>query len=152
MRIGKVAVGMPATIKLDAYPDTTLSGLVDAIAPSASTLGGIVTYKVSIRITEFDDVTLREGMTATAEITFDTVRNVLLIPNWAIRTDQETGETYCYRIVNGTPLQALISLGVFGDTFSSVLSGLEAGDVVGLVSEDRSLFNPDFRPDGAMRP
>ena len=29
---------------------------------------------------------------------------------------------------------------------SSVASGLEEGDIVGLVSEDRNLFNPEFRP------
>ena len=150
--IGEVAEGMSATIKLDAYPGTTLKGLIDAVAPSATNLGGIVNYNVSILITEWEDIILREGMTASAEITVGTMKNLLLIPNWAVRTDQETGETYCYRIVNGVPNQTLLSLGVKGDTSSSVLSGLEAGDVVGLVSEDRNLFNPDFRPDGSMRP
>ena len=150
--IGRVTVGMAAVVKFDAYPDTTVLGEVNDITPSATNIGGIVSYIVRIRITEYDDISLREGMTASADILVNTISDVLLIPNWAIRTDQETNQTYSYRIVNGVPQRTTIQLDVFGDTTSSVQSGLNAGDIVGLVSEERNLFDPDFRPDGSMRP
>ena len=111
IEIGKITVGMPATIILDAYPELQLTGLVDAIAPSATNLGGVVNYNVSILMTEFEDIAFREGMTGSADIIVESIPNVLLIPNWAIRTDQVTGETYCYRILNGFPTQTAISLG-----------------------------------------
>ncbi len=152
IEIGKISLGMPATIILDAYPEVQLKGLVDAIAPSAINLGGVVNYNVSILMTEFEDIAFREGMTGSADIIVESIPNVLVIPNWAIRTDQVTGETYCYRIFNGLPTQTPISLGNIGDTTSSIASGLEVGDTVALISEDRNLFNPAFRPGAAGRP
>jgi HlyD family secretion protein len=150
--IGKVSTGMSATVKLDAFPETPINGQVYDIAPSATNIGGIVSYKVRILISEYGDIDIREGMTASADILVDSISNVLLIPNWAIRTDQETNQTYCYKIVDGLPNQVIIELGVFGDAYSSVESGLTDGDVVGLISEERNLLDPDFRPGGRMRP
>ncbi|MDF1512967.1 MAG: efflux RND transporter periplasmic adaptor subunit [Anaerolineae bacterium] len=144
--IGKVVIGAPAKITLDAYPEIQLPGLVHAIAPSAQLLGGIVSYQVDIIIQDTQETVLREGLTATADITVDTISDVLLVPNWAVKTNQQTGETYTYLILNNNPIRTPLSLGQSGDIASIVISGLSEGDIVGLVSEEVNLLNPENRP------
>ena len=54
----------------------------------AQTTDGVVSYKTILRVNN-DDLTLRPGMTATAEIMTATRENALLIPNAALRFSPE---------------------------------------------------------------
>lgn len=150
--IGKVVEGLTVSVALDAYPEAIIEGIVYSIAPAASSVvsgfdvSGIVSYKVKVLLTEFGDITLREGMTASADILTATTADILLIPNWAIRTDQTTGEIYCYRLDNNLPVRTPITLGILGDAFSQVMSGLTVGQEVGLIADERNLSPGNFQP------
>ena len=88
-------------------------------------------------------------MTASVVIHTDTVEDVLLAPNWAIRADQSTGTTvlYCYVLrSDGVPERRNITRGRYDETFTEILSGLEAGETVALVTEERNLL--DMIPSG----
>lgn len=142
--IGKVAVGQSADVTLDAFPDTIVSGTVENIAPSSINIGGIIAYRVKVHLTETGDAVLRDGMTANVVIHTRTIENILLIPNWAIRTDQSGQEPqlYCYVLrSDGAPERRNIILGHYSEGFTEVLDGLEEGDTIALVAEERSLFD-----------
>jgi len=88
--------------------------------------------------------TIRDGMTASIVIHTDLVEDVLLAPNWAIRSDQSTGETilYCYVLrSDGVPERRTITRGRYNETFTEILSGLEAGETVALITEERDLLD-----------
>ncbi len=48
--IGKVSVGQKAEVTLDAYPDRGIDGVVESIAPGALNLGGIISYRLRVRL------------------------------------------------------------------------------------------------------
>ena len=54
-------------------------------------------HLVTINI-DSDDVPLRPGMTANASIVVQEMDNALIVPNWAIRLDRETGLAYVNRL------------------------------------------------------
>jgi hypothetical protein len=59
--------------------------------------------------------------------------DVLLVPNWALQVDHETGGTAVGVQRGGSVVSVPVQLGLRNDTVSEVLSGLEAGDVVSVV-------------------
>lgn len=146
MEIGKMALGQAATVTLDAYAGQPLVGVVESLAPAPTNVGGIISYHARLRITVAGDVTLRDGMTANVVIAANRIPDVVLIPNWAIRTDQSDNSIYAYRLENGVPVRVDIVLGQRNDTYTEVISGLEPGDAVVLITEERALFNELERP------
>jgi HlyD family secretion protein len=158
--IGKISLGQMADVTLDAYPNSVISGTVESIAPGALNIAGIISYRLRVKLsapptslpsggTEGGKPTIRDGMTASVVILTDTVEDVLLAPNWAIRSDQSTGETvlYCYVLrSDGIPERRTITRGRYNETSTEILSGLQAGETVALVTEERDLL--DLIPSG----
>ncbi|MBN2007469.1 MAG: HlyD family secretion protein [Anaerolineae bacterium] len=138
--IGKVVLGQPVDVILDAYPDAALTGKVDRIAPAATNVAGVVSYVLRVQLDPTDAAKVRDGMTASITIRAARLENLLLVPNWAVRTDRADGSTYGYRMVAGAPQRVTITTGRRNETYTEVLSGLEEGDDVALVAEARTLF------------
>ncbi len=152
--IGKVSVEQKAEVTLDAYPDRSIDGVVESIAPGALNLGGIISYRLRVRLPSPPSVppdrederggTIRDGMTASIVIYTETIKDALLAPNWAVRADQSTGETvlYCYVLgSDGVPERRAITRGRYNETYTEILSGLQEGNSVALVTEERDLLN-----------
>ena len=129
--IGALVDEQPVLITIDALPDQTLTGRVDRIAPTASNIGGIVSYKVVIAL-DPTQATVRGGMSANVEIVTETRDGVLLVPNWTIRLDRATGKAYVnVRRGDGanSPIEEIeITTGLRNANESEVLSGVKEGD------------------------
>lgn len=138
--IDQVAVGQDVEITLDALPDAVLNGKITEIAPTAATSGlGVVTYLVTINI-DSEDVQLRPGLTANASIVVDELDGALIVPNWAIRLDRETGNSFVNRQnPDGTVEEVIVVTGLRNEQFSEVISGLNAGDTVVVTNEREGL-------------
>lgn len=139
--IDQITVGQEVDITLDALPDRTLSGRVADVAPTSSEAGtGVVTYLVTINIPSAD-TPLRPGMSANASIVVREVDAVLIVPNWAIRLDRDSGEAFVNRLeTDGTVTEVIVETGLRNEQYSQVLTGLEAGDVV-VVTDQREGFS-----------
>jgi HlyD family secretion protein len=79
-----VKVGDTARLSIDAYPDRKIAGIVREIASTAKTNNAgsqeeVTNFEVKIRIADHS-VTLRPGMSATADIETDTVPNAVAVP------------------------------------------------------------------------
>jgi HlyD family secretion protein len=148
--IGKVSLGQRVEITVDAYPNIALEGEIETIAPAPSNVGGIVAYPVRVRLAEIDKdhVEIRDGMTASVLIETSMLEDVLLVPNWAVRTDQTSTETYtyCYCPQDDVPQRKPITSGERNEMYTQVISGLEEGDTVVLVTEQRNLFEFEGGP------
>jgi HlyD family secretion protein len=138
--IGVISVGQQGDLVLDAYPRMPLGGTVERIAPAPTNLGGLVAYQVRLKVEPTGNARLLDGMTASVSIRTELVEDVLLIPNWAVRIDQQAAEAYTYRMVAGQPVRTPLVLGQRNDSYSEVLSGLAEGDQFALVAEQRVLF------------
>jgi HlyD family secretion protein len=82
--IGQVQEGQSATFTVDAYPTRGFPAQIRRVGFGSQTTDGVVSYKTILSVNN-DDLSLRPGMTATAEITTATRESVLLVPNEALR-------------------------------------------------------------------
>lgn len=87
--IGRVAAGQNATFTVDAWPNRVFRATVKKAEFGSTVTDNVVTYKTELEVSN-DDLSLRPGMTATAEITVASAENALLVPNAALRFDPET--------------------------------------------------------------
>ncbi|OQX01520.1 MAG: efflux transporter periplasmic adaptor subunit [Desulfobacteraceae bacterium IS3] len=82
--VGVVQAGQEAAFTVDAYPNRTFPAQITQVRYGAQTKDGVVTYKTVLKV-DNTDLSLRPGMTATADITVKKIENAVLIPNAALR-------------------------------------------------------------------
>lgn len=82
--IGKVHEGQKATFSVAAYPNRTFEARITQARYGSTTTSGVVTYETVLKVNN-SDLSLRPGMTATADITVKKVENAILIPSTALR-------------------------------------------------------------------
>jgi HlyD family secretion protein len=82
--VGRVTAGQKATFTVEAYPDQTFDSQVESIRYEPTTDQNVVTYEAVLKV-DNKKLLLRPGMTATANIVAETKRNVILVPNAALR-------------------------------------------------------------------
>jgi HlyD family secretion protein len=82
--VDNIKVGKPVTFKVDALPKQTFHGVVGQVRMNPTTVQSVVTYDTIIEFAN-PDLKLFPGMTAYVTIPVDTVKDVLKLPNTAIR-------------------------------------------------------------------
>jgi HlyD family secretion protein len=82
--VGQVKEGQEARFTVDAYPNRTFAARITQVRYGATTASGVVTYETVLSL-DNSDLSLRPGMTATADITVEKVQDTLLVPNAALR-------------------------------------------------------------------
>jgi HlyD family secretion protein len=82
--VGQVKEGQTAVFTVDAYPNRSFPAKITQVRYGAENTDGVVTYETVLSV-DNSDLTLRPGMTATAEITVKSVSDALLVPNAALR-------------------------------------------------------------------
>lgn len=91
--VGQVREGQRATFTVDAQGSRKYEARIRRVSFGSQTTSGVVSYRTVLTVPN-DDLTLRPGMTATAAITTVEHRDVLLVPNAALRftpPDPEAG-------------------------------------------------------------
>lgn len=82
--VAQVREGQKAEFTVDAYPDRRFPAAISQVRYGAKTVDGVVTYE-TVLVVDNSDLLLRPGMTATAEIEVDHIKDALLAPNAAFR-------------------------------------------------------------------
>lgn len=82
--VGQVRVGQKAAFSVDAWRGRNYPASISRVNYGSQVKDGVVSY-LTILAVDNDDLSLRPGMTATAEITTTQRENVLLAPNAALR-------------------------------------------------------------------
>jgi RND family efflux transporter MFP subunit len=138
--VGEVVIGQSVEITLDALPDLVLMGSVAGIdlAPEIGTTS--TQYPVRVELESLDDL-VRVGMTAGLSILVADEEDVVLIPNWALGFDPETGEVIVFVGDGENRERRVLVLGLRNDTVSEVLSGLEPGEIISATIEERQRGN-----------
>lgn len=139
--IDQINIGQRTRVTLDALPDRAVAGVVADVAPIPMNTGGVVTYQVTVNLDESEGVELRSGMSANASIVVEEIEDVLIVPNWAVRLDRETGNAFVNLLrADGRISEVTVTTGLRNEQFSEVLSGLNSGDVV-VVTSERATFS-----------
>ena len=82
--VGMVEVGQEASFTVSAHPARRYPAKITRVAYGSTTTDNVVTYITYLEV-ENTDLSLRPGMTATATIKATERRDVLLVPNTALR-------------------------------------------------------------------
>ena len=91
--VGQVREWQNATFTVDAWPGRQYRATITRVSYGSQEKDGVVSYLTELQV-DNDDLSLRPGMTGTAEITTLTRENVLLVPNAALRfSPPQTGPT-----------------------------------------------------------
>jgi HlyD family secretion protein len=128
--IGKVHLGLPARIYVEAYPDEPFLAKLTHISPQGREEEEIVNFEIRATIDDPED-RLRFGMSADAELILEEHEDVLVIPEGAII--YEDGKTYVNiqdELIPEGMRKIEITKGITDGLRTEVLSGLEEGQVV----------------------
>lgn len=132
--IGKMQTGQEVDVTVDAYPDMTFKGKVWQIRNAPITVQNVVTYDVVIQMNN-PDLKLKPGMTANVSIVVDRKKDVLQIPNAALRfklsgksvtaTDKRTEKKGpgVWILEKNNPKRIPVSLGISDGSYTELVSG-----------------------------
>ena len=152
--IGLIKGEQKVTFTVDAYPSEVFEGRVSQIRNAPQIVQNVVTYDVIIEV-ENPELKLKPGMTANVSITVAEKRNVLKIPNAALRFQpygEEKESRQSLKIERGTQNRVwvlladaklksvLVKLGTNNIKYYELVEGdLKEGDniVIGLLGEKR---------------
>ncbi|MBI4037254.1 efflux RND transporter periplasmic adaptor subunit [Candidatus Daviesbacteria bacterium] len=121
---GKIFVGQEADLTFDSFPDQTISGVINQILPqtkSSSTGANVVIARIVIH----DPKNLIFGMDGQATIVVRAAKNVLAIPQEALKSDN----TVLVQTPQGLKV-VKVEPGFRSDTDVEIKSGLKEGDTV----------------------
>jgi HlyD family secretion protein len=153
--IGSLKVGQQATFRVDAFPNRNFRGVVKQVRLNPTIQQNVVTYDVVVAV-DNPDLILMPGMTAYVNILVAQRKDVLLVPNAALRfrpaadagqradkspegrgkakPDGQSGTVYI--IENGQPKAVRVAVGITDNRLTEVVGGdLKEGDAV--IVEDR---------------
>jgi len=128
----RLKVGQTTTVSWAALTGATATGKVATIAPTATTSNNVNSYAVILYL---DSVPtgVRIGQTVTAKVTVDQASNVLRLPNAAVRSVGNRHQVTVETATNATEVR-FVEVGVEGDTFTEITSGVAEGDQVVIVT------------------
>ena len=130
------ARGMPASVRVDAFPERSFRGHVKTVATVASATDWMASdVKVYSTVVAIDDEPvpgMKPGMNAEVTIHVNkTLSNVLAIPVQAVIGGAESGATRkVFVMTSDGPQEREIKLGLSNEKMAEVQTGLEAGDQV----------------------
>ena len=149
--IGRAVLGQTVTFTVDAWPEKTFTGEVAQVRNSPIVTQNVVTYNVVVRV-DNRELFLKPGMTANVSIEVKKYKDVLKIPNAALRyrptakgTDaesaakspgngkgKEAGGQRVYLLgKDGKPVPVRVKAGVSNGTFTVLEEGtLKEGDLL----------------------
>jgi HlyD family secretion protein len=149
--VGSIKVGQSVRFTVDAFPDRSFSASVRQVRLNPTIQQNVVTYDVVVAVDNPEQI-LMPGMTAYVNIVLAERKNVLLVPNAALRfkpqagveavptektKEKETGKVGTVYVLKENRLNAVrVIIGISDNRFTEVISGdLKAGDPVVVSAE-----------------
>lgn len=168
--IGRIKVGQNVNFAVDAFPNMAFNGIVKQVRLNATTVSNVVTYDVVVKVENPDEI-LIPGMTAYVNVIIAEKKNVLLLPNAALRYKpvmplgkENTGElkpkkekreansATVYVFENGMPKPIKVGIGISDNRLTEIITeSLKAGDKI-IVEEVKSNANGSKNSPPPMRP
>jgi len=159
--IGKIHVGMPVKVTLDAYPKTSFPGRIDRIAPAVRIEDKVRLFDVEVRL-DSQGRELRTGMTANIEMIGEKKEKALTVPVESVFQRDEGEIVYVKKKLDAKAIaeankkpadegkidkdawkkffdKRVVVTGLSDNAHVEILKGLKAGEEIAL--EDPTLPN-----------
>lgn len=135
--VGRVRDGLPATFTVEAFPHRQFESAVLSLQNEPKTSQNVVTYQAVLKV-DNHELLLRPGMTCTATIIAETRRDVLTVPNAALRftppsvlaanakkagSVETDARQHVWVLVGGTPGAVEVDVGASDGVSTEILRG-----------------------------
>ena len=135
--IARIKEEQKVEFDVDAYPNETFKGVVTQIRNQAINSSNVIVYEVIIEI-DNQNMKLKPGMTANVNIITAEKKNVLFVPNKALRfyLKDETGEVKRYKdkgiwvLSHGIPVRRNIKTLAYDMENTEIEGNVEVGDKI----------------------
>jgi HlyD family secretion protein len=131
--VGKIAAGLPCRIKVGALPDEVVTGHLSRIAPQAQRSEGATLFDVEIELDPGQEITLRAGYSANADVVIREKTEIVLIPERLVVFSEDGVETFVEIPGVGPeaePEKVAVTLGLSDGLNVEVIEGLQVGDQI----------------------
>ncbi|MDI1461787.1 efflux RND transporter periplasmic adaptor subunit [Catellatospora sp. KI3] len=136
----RLKLDQAATVAWNALSGVTATGRVTAISPTASS-GNTVAYPIEVALDSIPEGT-RLGQTVSLTVTVDEVDGAVYVPAAAVKT--AGGRTTVTVVANGVQETRAVQIGLKGDSYTVIVSGLEVGEQVVLATVTSTTNNQQF--------
>lgn len=131
--VGKIAAGLTCRIKVGALPDEVVTGRLARIAPQAQRSEGATLFDVEIELDPDQEVTLRAGYSANADVVIREKTEIVLIPERLVVFSDDGSETFVEIPGIGPeaePEKIAVELGLSDGLNVEVIEGVQVGDQI----------------------
>ena len=126
--IGRMRVGQPVTLRVDAFPGNELHGVVRAIYPKAQLVNNVVNYIVIVDIDDRQGLQIRPEMTVHVSFILAEKHDVLVVPRSALL--RESGRDEVIVRAGDQWSRRAVQAGLQTPQQIEIVSGLREGDTI----------------------
>jgi len=126
--VAKIKVGQKVSLIFEAIENLSISGNVAEIDTIGTVTQGVVYYAVKITF-DTQDERVKPGMSISANIITDIKSDIIFVPSAAVKT-QNNGNQYVEIMDGAAPVARQVSTGIFNDSSTEIISGINEGDKV----------------------
>jgi len=140
--IGKIKLGLNASIALDAYPDTKIKAKVEHIYYESKLVNNVTIYDADL-IPENVPLFFRSGMNATVDFIVQSKEDVLLVPVDAVHKEKNESFVYVKQNNAKVPLMVRVKLGISDDKNVEITSGVSEKDTIMITGKKYAIPKSD---------
>jgi macrolide-specific efflux system membrane fusion protein len=143
----RIAEGQQATVSWNALAGTEVAATVAAIDPNATTANSVVTYQVTLELAEVP-AAAKPGQSVAVSVVTGTAENAVYVNSAAVTS---VGNRHSVTVLadDGQEVTRSVEVGLAGDQFIEITSGLVAGEQVVVTVEDTTGGTNGGGPAGA---
>lgn len=131
--ISKITIGQEVDVIVDAFPKELFGGKVTKIAPAAEQTQSVTTIPVTVELKQ-PDSRLKSQMNASCDFIIARKDNVLCVSiDAVVETDNGTEVNV---VENGQKVSRKVEIGLSGDEYCEVKSGLKEGETIVIPDAD----------------
>lgn len=140
--VKKVKAGQRAKVRVDAFPNDTLFGVVKNVSQLADSSnswrrGGVKEYTTIVTLDDASQVDIKPGMTAEVEILVDNLRDVIAVPVQAVTEHKH--QHFVYVKTGNDFVRTPVEIGQSNNRMVEVTSGIEEEAEVSLDARARGI-------------
>ena len=126
--VGRLSAGMPVKITIGALQDVNFDAVLEYISPKAIENNGVNQFEIKASVKIPDEITIRSGYSANAEIVLQEIKQVLSVPESAIQFDGD--DTFVYLVTENGYERRDVVTGLSDGVNIEIKEGLSAGEKV----------------------
>lgn len=139
--VGRLREGMPVKLTIGALQNVELDATLEYVSPKATEDNGVILFEVKAAVAIPDDVFVRAGYSANANIMIQSREGVLTLPESTVEFEGEKTYVYVVTSPEGASEQTFdkreVKIGLSDGINIEVISGIAAGEKVRGAKEEK---------------